>query len=578
VSAPTLRLALAQANLLVGDVGGNTERIVALARQARAGKARVLVTPELSLAGYPPEDLLFHRGLRRQLDTALTRLAETSREIALLVGLPEYVDIEGVTTPRIHNTALLLDGGLEQARHRKQCLPNYRVFDEKRYFEPGHVPTVIPLEGFKLGLLVCEDVWEPAPARTAVAAGAELLLVINASPFEIGKQAMRERVLRERIAEVGVPIVYLNLVGGQDELVFDGQSVALDAEGKIIWRAPAFEEDLAFIEIARGSGSAHDQLSLRVVERPQAAEPPSALKHAAVASRESIAPLLSDEASVYQALVLGTRDYLEKHRFPGVVLGLSGGIDSALTLAIAVDALGAERVQAVMMPSRYTSQMSLDDAATQAQRLGVRYSVIPIEDMFEATLAALASEFSGRAPDATEENIQSRCRMQILMGLSNKTGKMLLTTGNKSEMAVGYATLYGDMAGGFAPIKDCSKLLVYRLAAYRNARAAAMGEAEVIPPRVIERAPSAELRHDQKDSDSLPPYDVLDPILAAFVEEDLSVEEIVARGFERATVMRVLDLVQRNEYKRRQAPPGVRVSGRAFGRDWRYPITSGYRR
>jgi NAD+ synthase (glutamine-hydrolysing) len=350
------------------------------------------------------------------------------------------------------------------------------------------------------------------------------------------------------VRDVGLPLAYVNLVGGQDELVFDGNSFVMDADGEVVLRAPAFEEGVFVAEFVRDARG-------RVVPRPGA-----------------VVPELSDEASVYNALVLGVRDYVRKHGFPGVVLGLSGGVDSALTLAIAVDALGHEQVQAVMMPSRYTSPMSLADAKAQAEQQGVKYSVLSIENMFEATLATLKEEFAGRPADTTEENIQSRCRMLILMGLSNKTGRMLLTTGNKSEMAVGYATLYGDMAGGFAPIKDCSKLLVYRLARYRNSRGA------VIPQRVLERAPSAELRHEQKDSDSLPPYEVLDAILEAFIEEDLSVDEIEARGFERATVRRVLDLVKRNEYKRRQAPPGVRVSRRAFGRDWRYPITSGYRR
>ncbi|MFM7433914.1 MAG: NAD+ synthase, partial [Gammaproteobacteria bacterium] len=409
---------------------------------------------------------------------------------------------------------------------------------------------------FGLGLLICEDIWQPAPARATGAAGAELLLVTNASPYEQGKQASRETMLRERAIETGLPIVYVNLVGAQDELVFDGQSVVVDRHGGVVLRAAAFVEALAMIEVTRDADG-------RALPR---------------AAAGAITAPLAEAEEVYRALVQGVRDYVGKHRFPGVVLGLSGGIDSALTLAIAVDALGAERVQAVMMPSRYTAQMSLDDAALQAARLGVKYSVIPIEGMFAATLAALAAEFAGRPVDATEENIQSRCRMQLLMGISNKTGRMLLTTGNKSEMAVGYATLYGDMAGGFAPIKDCSKLLVYRLAKWRNAAALASGETAVIPARVIERAPSAELRPDQKDVDSLPPYEILDPILEAFIEHDQSVEEIVARGYDKATVGRVLDLVKRNEYKRRQAPPGVRVSRRAFGRDWRYPITSGYRR
>jgi NAD+ synthase (glutamine-hydrolysing) len=401
--------------------------------------------------------------------------------------------------------------------------------------------------GFRVGLLVCEDIWEPEPAQLARAEGAELLVVINASPFEMRKQRNREDIVRRRVLDVGVPVVYVNLLGGQDELVFDGNSFVMDAQGHVVMRAPPYEEGLYPIEFVRTAGGC-------------------------APVRAAIAPELGDAASVYRALVLGVRDYVTKHGFPGVVMGLSGGVDSALTLTIAVDALGPERVHAVMMPSRYTADMSVEDAAEQARALGVKYSVLPIEAMFAATLDTLREEFAGRKADTTEENIQSRCRMLLLMGISNKTGKMLLTTGNKSEMAVGYATLYGDMAGGFAPIKDCSKLLVYKLCEYRNSVSAA------IPARVIERPPSAELRPDQKDSDSLPPYEVLDPILEAFIEEDLSVDEICARGFERDTVMRVLDLVKRNEYKRRQAPPGVRVSRRAFGRDWRYPITSGYRR
>ncbi|MGH8217926.1 MAG: NAD+ synthase, partial [Steroidobacteraceae bacterium] len=471
-------------------------------------------------------------------------LEEVCRQVAgpsVMVGYPEY------TRSTIYNSAAFIADGAVAAIHRKAELPNYKVFDEKRYFHAGAQPTVADCKGFRVGLLVCEDIWEPEPAQLARSDRAELLLVINASPYERGKQREREAVVRARVTDVGLPIVYVNMVGGQDELVFDGNSFVMDARGEVVMRAPAFEEGTYAIEMVR-DGS-------RVVPEPG-----------------FIAQELSDEASIYNALVLGVRDYVNKHGFPGVVMGLSGGVYSALTLAIAVDALGAERVHAVMMPSRYTAPMSLADAEEEARALAVRYSVISIEGMFEATLAALAPQFAGRPPDSAEENFQSRCRMLILMGISNKTGWMLLTTGNKSEMAVGYATLYGDMAGGFAPIKDCSKQLVYRLAAYRNM------SGRVIPQRVIERAPSAELRPDQKDSDSLPPYEVLDPILEAFIEQDLSVDEIEARGFDRATVGRVLDLVKRNEYTRRQAPPGVRVSRRAFGRDWRYPITNGYRR
>jgi len=541
--AETLKIALAQLNFLVGDVRGNAAKVIASARHARRELGADLVLyPELTLSGYPPEDLLFHRGFRRQIEAGLGQLRAELGEARVLVGFPEYAGAG------IYNSAALIAGGEIAAIHRKAELPNYKVFDEKRYFHAGNQPTVVDCQGFRTGLLVCEDIWEPPAIELAHSAGAQLLVVINASPYEIHKQREREDVARARVREAGLPLAYVNLVGAQDELVFDGNSFVMDAAGEVVLRAPPFEEGTWVAEFTRDTRGG-------VVPLPGI-----------------VSPELSDEASVYRALVLGVRDYVEKHGFPGVVMGLSGGVDSALTLAIAVDALGSERVQAVMMPSRYTSSMSLEDAREQAQLLGVKYSVLSIEGMFEATLATLKEEFAGRPADATEENIQSRCRMVLLMALSNKTGRMLLTTGNKSEMAVGYATLYGDMAGGFAPIKDCSKLLVYRLANYRNS----LGR--VIPARAIEREPSAELRAGQKDSDALPPYEVLDPILEAFIEEDLSVDEIEARGFDRATIGRVLDLVKRNEYKRRQAPPGVRVSRRAFGRDWRYPITSGYRR
>ena len=541
-AANRLRIALAQVNLLVGDVRGNLERVIAEARRARdALHADLVLFPELTLSGYPPEDLLLHRGLRQQIERALSELQAAVPEIGVMVGYPEYAD------GQIYNSASLFRGARELAHHRKAVLPNYKVFDEKRYFTPGTQGTVLEFDGWRLGLLICEDVWEPLPVQAAKALGAEMLLIINASPYEIHKQREREQVLGDRIREVQLPAAYVNLLGGQDELIFDGNSFAMDAQAQVVMRADAFQEGLYSVEFERRGA----------VVVPLAG---------------SIAPELSDEESVYRALVLGVRDYVTKHAFPGVVMGLSGGVDSALTLAIAVDALGPARVHAVMMPSRYTSPMSREDATAQAQALGVSLSSISIEDMFAATLAALAGEFAGRKPDATEENIQARCRGVLLMAISNKTGRMLLTTGNKSEMAVGYATLYGDMAGGFAPIKDCSKMLVYRLARYRNTLSAA------IPQRVIECEPTAELRPDQKDTDSLPPYEVLDPILEAFIEDDLSVEEICERGFERAVVARVLDMVKRAEYKRRQAPPGVRVSRRAFGRDWRYPITNGYRR
>jgi NAD+ synthase (glutamine-hydrolysing) len=537
-----LRIALAQINATVGDAPGNADRVIARIAEAKQQRASLLVTPELALSGYPPEDLLFHRGFRRRIEEGLARLADAARGIDLLVGYPEY------TADTIHNGAAWLRDGACIARYRKQRLPNYQVFDEERYFTAGSRAVVVEVAGVRVAPLICEDVWHVAPAASARAAGAELLIALNASPYQQGKQPEREGNLAMRARATGMPFIYVNLTGGQDELVFDGCSFAVDETGRLVHRAPAFAESLTFVEAGAQQGNAW-------------VEP------------ESIAPLPAGDASVYQAIVMGVRDYVDKHQFPGVVIGLSGGVDSALVLAIACDALGADRVHAVMMPSRFTSAISEKDATAMARGLGVRYSVISIEGMYEATLAALRDELAGRAPDTTEENIQARCRGMLLMAISNKTGRMVLTTGNKSEMSVGYATLYGDMAGGYAPIKDCSKTLVWRLARWRNGQAGK----PVIPVRTIDRPPTAELRAEQLDSDSLPPYEVLDPILEAFVEDDRSVDDIGAPVFARATVTRVLEMVKRNEYKRRQAPPGVRVSGRAFGRDWRYPITSGYR-
>ena len=537
-----MRIALAQINPTVGDAPGNADRIIRRIEEARRQGARLLVTPELALSGYPPEDLLFHRGFRRRIEEGLARLADAARGIDLLVGYPEYSG--GV----LFNSAAWLRDGHRVANYRKQRLPNYQVFDEKRYFTPGESAVAVELDGVRVAPIICEDVWHVEPAASARSAGADICLALNASPYQQGKQAEREANMALRARETGMPFVYLNLVGGQDELVFDGHSFAVDAGGRVVHRAPAFEESLSCVDVTLGEG-------------PAKIEP------------ESLAPLPGAEESVYRAIVTAVRDYVGKNHFSNVVLGLSGGVDSALVLAIACDALGASHVHAVMLPSRYTSSMSEKDATLMARGLGVRFSIIPIEGMFQAALAALEREFKGRTPDSTEENLQARCRGIVLMGISNKLGCMLLTTGNKSEMAVGYATLYGDMAGGYAPIKDCSKTLVYRLARWRNGQ----GATAVIPQRIIDRPPTAELRENQLDSDSLPPYDVLDPILEAFIEDDRSVDEIVEKGFDRATVTRVLELVKRNEYKRRQAPPGVRVSGRAFGRDWRYPITSGYR-
>ena len=537
-----MRIALAQVNSTVGDVQGNAARIAARIDEARQSGADLVATPELALSGYPPEDLLFHRGFRRRIEESLARLSESARGIDLLIGYPEYSG--GV----LFNSAAWIRDGRRIANYRKQRLPNYQVFDEKRYFTPGDAFVAVEIGGVRVAPIICEDVWHTDIAAGARAAGADLVLALNASPYQQGKQPEREANVSARARENGLAFAYLNLVGGQDELVFDGCSFAVDTNGRVVQRLPAFEEALATLDVV-------------AIDKGFDVQP------------ESLAPLPAGEESVWRALVLGVRDYVEKHRFAGVVIGLSGGVDSALVLAIACDAIGPSRVHAVMMPSHFTSAMSEKDAAAMARGLGVHYSMIPIEGMYQAALTALEREFRGREPDATEENIQARCRGMLLMAISNKTGLMVLTTGNKSEMSVGYATLYGDMAGGFAPIKDCSKTLVWRLARWRNAQ----GAAPVIPQRIIDRPPSAELRDNQLDSDSLPPYDVLDPILEAFIEDDRSVDEIVGMGFDRATVTRVLELVKRSEYKRRQAPPGVRVSGRAFGRDWRYPITSGYR-
>jgi NAD+ synthase (glutamine-hydrolysing) len=536
----SLKVALAQLDMAVGDVTGNTAKILDHAGRARDElHADLVVFPELSICGYPPEDLLFHGGLRRRVERAVAEIRDKVRGIAILIGFPEYAD------DRIYNSCAVFSDGRLLCRYRKQLLPNYRVFDEVRYFTPGRDAAVFRLNGIAIGLAICEDVWQAGPIAAARSAGAECVIAINGSPYELDTQQKRERVLRARVEEADIPVLYLNMVGGQDELVFDGGSFVMDMDGRITSRAAAFEEQIVPVRLLGGAGG--------IVPEPGA-----------------ITELLSTERSVYEALLTGTRDYVGKNGFPGVIIGLSGGIDSALVLAVACDALGAERVRAVMMPFRYTSTMSQEDAQKQARMLGVRYDVIPISPIYDAILRQLGPVFEGRREDVTEENIQARCRGLLLMALSNKTGRMLLTTGNKSEMAVGYATLYGDMAGGFAPIKDCSKTLVYRLARYRNT----LGDA--IPERAISRPPSAELRPGQRDSDSLPPYDVLDPILEYFIEKDLSVEEIVERGFDRDTVLRVLEMVKRNEYKRRQAPPGIRISGRAFGRDWRYPITSGY--
>lgn len=543
---------MAQLNPLVGDIAGNTALVIASIERALSElHADMIVFSELMLTAYPPEDLLLRPSLDLRIERALSEILARDFPLHVVLGHP------GRHEGLLYNMLSVIRGREIVGSYRKQCLPNYQVFDEKRYFVEGQQPCVLDIRGLKVAFTVCEDLWHPRPMRQAAQAGAQLMININGSPYHRGKPAQRLDLLRRRSAEGDMPVLYVNQVGGQDELVFDGGSMAVDRQGELRVQAPLFESGLFPVQVeTRG-------------------------KAAPLLQAQALPPPLDEEDEVYRALVLGVRDYARKNGFPGVVLGLSGGIDSALTLAIAVDALGADNVHAVMMPYAYTSSISLEDAQQQARALKVHYRVIPIAPMVESFLAGLEGEFAGRPGDVSEQNLQARCRGVLLMAISNKQGLLVLTTGNKSEMAVGYATLYGDMNGGFAPIKDCSKLLVYRLARYRNELAARRGEfggQPPIPPRVIEREPSAELRPDQRDSDSLPAYEILDAILEAFIEDDLSVDEIVARGFERSVVARVLDMVKRNEYKRRQAPPGVRVSRRAFGRDWRYPITSGYRR
>jgi NAD+ synthase (glutamine-hydrolysing) len=536
-----LTLSLAQINVLVGDIPGNTQQVRAMAERAwREQHADAVIFPELVLTGYPPEDLLLRPSLAPRIEQALAELQAACLPLALIVGYPQQRD------GKLYNMAGVISHGKLIAEYAKQYLPNYQVFDELRYFSAGNQACVFDLGGVPTALTVCEDIWHPEPMAQAREAGARLMLNLNASPFHREKQLEREKMLAERARAGDMPIVYVNLVGGQDELVFDGGSVVVDAGGQLLRRAPLYAAGLFSVELTTD--------------------------HASVSgSVQEISALPDPLASVYQALVLGLQDYVEKNRFKGVVLGLSGGIDSALTLAMAVDALGADRVEAVMMPFRYTSDLSKTDAGEQARRMGVKYSSISIEPMYDAFVEALAEEFSGYSRDATEENLQARCRGVTLMAISNKKGLLVLTTGNKSEMAVGYSTLYGDMAGGFDALKDVPKTLVFALAEYRNR----LGE--VIPPTVISRPPSAELAPDQKDEDNLPPYNILDQILALYVEHDESAENIIGKGFARADVERVVRLVDINEYKRRQAPIGVRISKRGFGRDRRYPITSGWK-
>ncbi len=532
-----LRIVMAQLNFMVGDIHSNTDRIIAASIRARDKMAAdAIVFPELAITGYPPEDLLLRVHFIKRVEEAVERICHEVRGITVITGYP--LEQAG----DLYNAAGVIQDGSVVDVYKKQRLPNYSVFDEKRYFKTGTTACVVTIKNTRVGITICEDIWDAGPAQQAADSAAALLVNLNASPFHAGKHAQREQLVAERARETGLPVMYVNLVGGQDELVFDGASFVVSHDGDLVQRAPACMEDLYPVDF-------------------QCGEIITPLPGGQAIPRENI-------AAIYEVLVLGVRDYIGKHHFSGAVIGLSGGIDSALTLAIAVDAIGADQVEAVMMPSRYTADMSIEDARAEAEALDVSCESISIELPFGAFLEVLEETFSGMEADTTEENIQARCRGIILMAISNKKRKILLTTGNKSEMSVGYATLYGDMAGGFAPIKDVPKLLVYQLAEYRNSIA------PVIPQRVLDRPPSAELAPDQKDADSLPSYEVLDPILECYIELDESVEQIAARGFDKDIVEYVARMVDHNEYKRRQAPPGVRISQRSFGRDRRYPITA----
>ena len=538
-----MKVVMCQLNTWVGDIAGNTAKVLASVTTDPVSDApRLFVFPELTLTGYPPEDLLLRPALGEQVDEAIEHLKrELPSQAWVLIGYPRKQD------GKLFNSAGMIHDGELVAEYHKQCLPNYQVFDEKRYFSEGNQPCVINVDGIKVGVTICEDIWHAEPADSARRVGAEILVNLNASPFHRGKHKERWELLGNRAREQNIPMVYVNQVGGQDELVFDGGSFAVNADGELATVAPDYVEGQYELTVER---------SVRGI----------------VIEQQSIPKGPTELASVWQALVTGVRDYVEKNGFPAVVLGLSGGIDSAVTLAVAVDALGADRVQAVMMPFRYTADMSIEDAAEQAKVMGVEYSAISIEAIFDEFMQSLAPQFEGLGPDITEENLQARCRGVLLMSISNKRHRLVLTTGNKSELAVGYSTLYGDMAGGFDALKDCPKMLVYALARDRNS----LGYC--IPERVIERPPSAELAPDQKDQDSLPPYDVLDDIIERYVELDESPEVIIAAGFERADVERVTRLIDLNEYKRRQAPVGVRITTRGFGRDRRYPISWAWRK
>ncbi|MDO8909547.1 MAG: NAD+ synthase [Pseudohongiella sp.] len=546
-----LNVVMAQINLLVGDIAGNTDRIIRIAHEAVARfNADIVIFPELSLTSYPPEDLLMRPALQGRIDAALQTLCQECIPAALVIGHPQQ------DKSVLYNALSIIRNGDIVGRYYKQCLPNYQVFDEQRYFAAGDKPCVLAIKDVAVAFTICEDLWQTTPTRQASQSGAELLININASPFSKHKLEQRVELLARRARESGTPIVYVNLVGGQDELVFDGYSMVADAQGSVHVVGDGFSEDLALVQFDLTQG-----------------EPACPIFTENVAERH----LPALEQRCYQAMVLGLQDYVTKNRFDSVILGLSGGIDSALTLAVAVDALGADKVSAVMMPFTYTSDLSVRLAKTQADRLGVNFSIIPIVKSYEAFMEALGPEFEGLPVDLTEQNIQARCRGVLLMAISNKKGALVLTTGNKSEIAVGYCTLYGDMAGGFGVLKDAGKMLVYALSAYRNQLAEQAGELPVIPRDVIDRPPSAELAPGQRDDDNLPPYEQLDQILELYVEQDRSADEIVAQGFDHDEVYRVIRLVDLNEYKRRQSAPGVRLTERGFGRDRRYPITHGWK-
>ena len=538
MSKDFLKIVVAQLNFVVGDVEGNCEKIrssIHVAKQQFG--ADCVVFTELALTGYPPEDLLFRSKILDRVDMALKTLLKEASGIAVILGVPYFE--EGT----LYNSAVVLQEQSITEKYHKQILPNYNVFDEKRYFTAGSSPCVFNIGDVSIGVTICEDIWQTEPTRAAKQAGAELIVNINASPFYSGKQQERETEVSKRVDENDIAIIYANQLGGQDELVFDGCSFAVNRDQNVVYRAPECKESVFLLE--------YDADRQELV------------------NSTTVAPNVNTDQSIYNILTFGLQEYVNKNGFKGGVIGLSGGIDSALVLTLAVDALGSERVHAVMMPSRYTSQMSLDDAQMLAGNLDVKYSIISIEAIYEAYLQSLSDLFAGMQKDTTEENIQSRIRGMLLMALSNKFDHMVISTGNKSEMAVGYATLYGDMAGGFAPLKDVPKTKVFELARLRNQNS------PVIPQRIIDRPPSAELAPDQKDEDSLPPYDILDEILELFVEQDFSREQVIARGFDGEVVAKVIQMVFRNEYKRRQAPPGVKITKRAFGKDRRYPITSG---